>query len=264
MSHDKLTILCVGDVVGKPGRHALAQLLLEVQRNHHIDVTIANIENAAGGHGVTVPVYQEIGRHNIQVFTSGNHIYDKHEIMSQMDKCPRLIRPLNYSQKAPGKGSYITNYNGIKIAVVNLIGRVFMNPTDCPFRAIEAHLEALKAEAQIVIVDFHAEATSEKQAMGWFLNGKVSLVYGTHTHVQTADEHILDKGTAYITDIGMTGASNGILGMQLDPILNRFLTGLPSKFDTPKNGPVQLNAVKLEVDVKTGKALSIARIFERQ
>ena len=257
-----ITVLCIGDIVGNPGRNLLLKHVISLQKKHNIDFTVANIENAAGGFGVTPKVYQELGGLPIHVFTSGNHIYDKHEIMTQFHHLPKVIRPLNFAPGAPGEGIRIVQWNHLKIAVVNLIGRIFMAPSDCPFRTIRDKLKEIQKETPIIIVDFHGEATSEKQAMGYFLDGDVSIVFGTHTHVQTADERVLEKGTAYISDLGMTGAKNGILGMEPTAILNRFLTGLPARFEPEKQKPVMINAIKVIVDTKSGKAQKIERIYE--
>lgn len=257
-----ISVLCIGDIVGRPGRHVLVKHLIQLQKRHNIEFTVANIENAAGGFGVTAKTYQEVGSLPIHVFTSGNHIYDKHEIMTQFHNYPKVIRPLNFSPNAPGEGIRIVKWNHLKIAVVNLIGRVFMGPSDCPFRKIHDKLEEIQKETSLIIVDFHGEATSEKQAMGYYLDGKVSLVFGTHTHVMTADERVLPKGTAYISDLGMTGAKNGILGMEAGPILNRFLTNLPAKFEPSSSKPVMINAVKVTIDTETGLAKKIERIQE--
>jgi metallophosphoesterase (TIGR00282 family) len=257
---DTIKILCIGDIVGKPGRRILKQALPMLQREHKINVTIANIENAAGGFGVTIKAYDELKDLDIQVFTSGNHIYDKRDIMTQFAQIPKVIRPLNFTEKSPGDGFKIITFNTFKIAVVNIIGRVFMNPTDCPFRAIQKHLEALRAITPIIIVDFHAETTSEKQAMGWFLDGKVSTVFGTHTHVATADERLLDQGTAYITDIGMTGAKDGILGMERGAIIEKFLTQLPAKFQASSSKKKMINGIIVTVD-RSGKAVAIERLY---
>ncbi len=256
---DTIKVLCIGDLVGKPGRLMLKSWLPRIQKEHGINITIANIENISGGFGVTVKSYEELKELDIQVFTSGNHIYDKREIMSEFHRMPKLIRPLNFIEGAPGNGIRIFKYNTLKIAVVNLIGRVFMNTVDCPFRVMEKALAEIQKETPIIIVDFHAETTSEKQAMGWFLDGKVSAVYGTHTHVQTADERLLDNGTAFISDIGMTGAKDGILGMEREPVISRFLSQLPAKFQVSASSKRMINGIILTLN-HNGKATHIERV----
>ncbi len=255
-----LNILCLGDVVGKLGRHILLRELRSLQQENHAHFTVLNVENASGGFGITLKSYKELDSLDVQVFTSGNHVYDKKEIMDQFSQMPKLIRPLNFPKGSPGLGVKICQFNDIKIAVVNIIGRVFMHPSDCPFQKMQSQMETLAKEVQIILVDFHAEATSEKQAMGWFLDGKVACVFGTHTHVQTADERILEKGTAYITDIGMTGASGGILGMERGVIIQKFLTQLPVRFNAMDSGSRVISGIKVSVDAISGRAVSIERI----
>jgi len=256
-----MRVLFIGDIVGKPGRRALRQSLPGLINKLKIDFVIANVENAAGGFGITESVGREILSQGVNVMTSGNHIWDKKEVLSYMPKEDRLLRPANYPEGVPGNG-YITisaGNNNSKISILNLSGRVFMTSIDCPFRTAERIIPFLKKETRIIIVDFHAEATSEKLAMGWFLDGKVSAVIGTHTHVQTADERILPNGTAYITDVGMTGPLNSIIGVKRERIINKFLTQIPTRFETA-SGEVMLCSVILDIDPETGLANSIQRL----
>ncbi len=251
-----MRILMIGDVIGKPGRDAVRALLPDLKQEKSIDFVICNGENTAGGYGITADTASELLESGVDVLTSGNHIWDKKEIIPLMDGGLPLIRPANYPD-APGKG-YI-HQNGV--TVVNLMGRVFMASLDCPFRTADALLERLREEGQskVIIVDFHAEATSEKQAMGWYLDGRVSAVLGTHTHVGTVDAKILPQGTAYLTDVGMTGPSESVIGSDKEAVLERFLTSLPNRLSVA-DGPCMLNAALVEVDEDTGKASSIERI----
>jgi metallophosphoesterase (TIGR00282 family) len=251
-----LRILMIGDVIGKPGREAVRALLPGLKREQSIDFVICNGENTAGGFGLTADTASELLESGVDVLTSGNHIWDKKEIVPYLDEGLPLIRPANYPD-APGRG-YL-HQSGV--TVVNLMGRVFMGPLDCPFRTADAILEELKpdSESNVIIVDFHAEATSEKQAMGWYLDGRVSGVFGTHTHVGTVDARILTKGTAYLTDVGMTGPTDSVIGSDKDAVLARFLTSMPQRLPVA-TGPCVLNSVLVDVDVKTGHALSIERI----
>lgn len=257
-----MRFLFIGDIVGKPGRDCLKKFLPKMINNQHYDLIVANGENVAGGSGITEKVYYELIETGIDLVTGGNHIWDKKDVYNFIDREPGLIRPLNYPpETTPGSGCRILERNGLKIAVINLAGRVFMGPADCPFRAAEKKIAAIKNETPIIIVDMHAEATSEKQAMGWFLDGKVSAVIGTHSHVQTADERILPGKTAYITDVGMAGLYNSILGVDKEGPLQRFLTQLPHKLEISKGREV-LNAVEIEIEETKGEALSIRRIYE--
>jgi len=251
-----LRILMLGDVIGKPGRDAVRALLPDLKQEKSIDFVICNGENTAGGYGITADTASELLESGVDVLTSGNHIWDKKEIIPLMDEGLPLIRPANYPD-APGKG-YI-HQGGV--TVVNLMGRVFMAALDCPFRTADTLLEQLKQEGQskVIIVDFHAEATSEKQAMGWYLDGRVSAVLGTHTHVGTVDAKILPQGTAYLTDVGMTGPSDSVIGSDKEAVLERFLTSLPNRLSVAA-GPCMLNATLVEVDEDTGKASMIERI----
>ena len=255
---DKISILFLGDVIGRPGRKILERYLRPIVKKCSPSLIIANGENAAGGLGITEKVGQEL-LNEIDVLTSGNHIWDKKEAIDYLAREPRLLRPANYPPQNPGKGTYVFETGGKeKIGILNLQGRVFMEPIDCPFRHSDEELKTLKASTPVIVVDFHAEATSEKQAMGWYLDGKVSAVIGTHTHVPTADERILPQGTAFITDVGMVGAYNSVIGIRRDQAVKRFLTSRPHRFEPGKEG-VFFSAVFIEIDPKTGKALSIRR-----
>lgn len=255
-----MKILFIGDIVGKPGRRAVELFLRKVQEDHGVTFTVANGENAAGGFGITPAVSEDLFAAGIDVITTGNHVWDKKEALQLMPKEHRILRPLNYPPGTPGVGSVVMNDSmGSRVAVINIEGRVFMRPQDCPFRAVEDEIAALREEARVILVDFHAEATSEKLAMGWYLDGKASAVFGTHTHVQTADERILPGGTAYITDVGMTGPSESVIGVKKDIILRRFLTSLPERFETARRYP-QFQAVVAEISDKDGRAVSLTRL----
>ncbi len=254
-----MNVLFIGDIVGKPGREALRALLKPLQEELAIDVTIANAENAAGGNGLTKDVAQELYDLGIEFLTMGNHVWDQRTIFNFIDNELRLIRPANYPVGAPGKGYGYLHKLGRKVGVLNLSGRTFLPPLDDPFSGAIRYINIIRQETPIIIVDFHAEATSEKVALGWFLDGKVSAVLGTHTHIQTADARILEQNTAYITDVGMTGPMNSVLGIKKEVIINRFLTQLPVKFEIA-GGPLQLNAVVLDIDEESGKAKSVRNI----
>ncbi len=255
-----MKILFIGDVVGRPGRRALDLFLKRVSREHQVDFTVVNGENAAGGFGITAAVAEDFLESGIDVITTGNHIGDKKEAISYLPKENRILRPLNYPPGTPGAGSIVVRTrSGVRAGVINLEGRVFMKPQDCPFRSVNAELEKIGGETDLLLVDFHAEATSEKLAMGWHLDGRVSAVVGTHTHVQTADERILPGGTAYITDVGMTGPSESVIGVKHEIIVRRFLTSMPERFETAKHYP-QFQAVVIDADEKTGRSRSIERL----
>jgi metallophosphoesterase (TIGR00282 family) len=252
--------IIIGDVVGKPGRRVLAETVTDLKQSHGAEFVIANVENAAAGAGVIPRIGDEILRSEVDVMTSGNHIFDKKEVIQYIETQPRLLRPLNYPPDSPGRGVWLgATQSGTPVAVINLQGRVFMPSTDCPFRAVDRALTEIGNRAVVVIVDHHAEATSEKIAMGRHLDGRVSAVVGTHTHVQTADEQILPGGTAYITDLGMTGPHSGIIGVRSDLVLTRFLRGLPARFETAR-GETKLHGVVVEIDERSGKAVDIHRI----
>jgi metallophosphoesterase (TIGR00282 family) len=255
-----MRILFIGDIVGRPGRRAIDGILQRVISDFGIEFTIANGENAAGGMGITPVIATGILGQGVDVVTTGNHVWAKKEISSFLDKEPRILRPANYPPKVPGRGSGIFHTgHGEKVGVLNLEGRVFMRHLDCPFRVGEKEVEFLSKETNIILVDFHAEATSEKMAMGWFLDGKVSAVLGTHTHVQTSDDRILDEGTAYITDAGMTGPLASVIGIRKEIALERLLTQIPWKFDVATED-IELQGVVVEVDSETGRSKNIQRI----
>jgi metallophosphoesterase (TIGR00282 family) len=255
-----MRILFIGDIVGKPGRRAVEGLLGGIVRDRGITFTIANGENAAGGMGLTAAIAEEIFRKGVQVLTSGNHIWAKKEIFPYLREEPRLLRPANYPPHVPGRGSGVFELgNGVKVGVLNLEGRVFMKTLDCPFRTAQQEIEALRRETPVIVVDFHAEATSEKVALGRFLRGQVSAVLGTHTHVQTCDEKVLEGGTAYITDVGMTGPVESVIGVREELAFERFLTQVPLKYDVA-SGHVELRAVVIDVDPLTGQCQSIERL----
>ncbi|HOQ67630.1 MAG TPA: TIGR00282 family metallophosphoesterase [Candidatus Atribacteria bacterium] len=254
-----MRFLMVGDVVGKPGRKILADKLKIIKEELDIEGVVVNGENAAGGLGIMPEVCEEILSYGVDVITTGNHIWDKKEIVDYIDYQPRLIRPLNYPPGVPGRGWAVVEKRGKKWIVANVNGRVFMPSLDCPFQRMEEELESFKKITNIILVDFHAEASSEKVAMGWFLDGRVSCIFGTHTHVATADERILPQGTAYITDIGMTGAHDSVIGVRKEDILNRFLTQMPVRYRVAKEN-VQLNGIVVEVDEITGRATGISRL----
>src|SRR5258708_1509545 len=255
-----IRLLFIGDVVGRPGRELVGRGLAEIVDFHRIDLVIANAENSAAGFGITREIGDQLLEWGVDVMTSGNHIWDKKEALDYIGAEARLLRPANYPAGAPGRGSYLVRTRGGQSAgVVNVMGRVFMLNIDDPFAVVLREIEALKQRTRIVFVDFHAEATSEKIAMGWHLDGKVTAVVGTHTHVQTADERILPKGTAYLTDVGMTGPHDSIIGVDIQAALGRFLTALPARFETASENP-RLNAVIVDADEQTGKATDIERL----
>jgi metallophosphoesterase (TIGR00282 family) len=249
-----VVILVIGDIVGKPGRQAVARFLPELRKQYRLDLVIANAENAAGGFGLTPSIADELFQMRVQVLTSGNHIWAQKEIIPYLDELP-VLRPFNYPPDVPGKG-YLTSGGAM---VVSLMGRTFMNDIDCPFRAMDALLETVKPRPKVIIVDFHAEATSEKMAMGRYLDGRVSAVLGTHTHIGTIDAQILPGGTAYVTDIGMAGPSDSIIGDEAEAVIQRFLTGMPHRLSVGRGKPV-LNAILVEVEEGSGRAIKIERI----
>ena len=255
-----MRILFVGDIVGNPGRKAAKELVNRIKKNKCVDYCIANCENAAGGNGITYAVAQELYNAGIDAITMGNHTWSKKEIAGFIDMDPRIVRPANYPAELPGKGSTIIEGDKGGIGVINVMGRVYMESIDCPFRAAEREIEYLKNFVKIIIVDMHAEATSEKCALAWYLDGRVSCVIGTHTHVQTSDERILPNGTGYITDVGMTGPHDGIIGVDREIIIEKFLRHMPAKFEVAK-GAVQFNAVIADIDDKTGATTKIERIL---
>jgi 2',3'-cyclic-nucleotide 2'-phosphodiesterase len=243
-----MRVLFVGDIVGSPGRQIVRDRLVDVVAQRQIDLVIANGENAASGFGITPRLAEELLKMGIDVLTGGNHSWDRKEILEFMPHEPRLLRPANFPEGNPGSGLYLgTAKNGVKYAVLNLQGRVFMAQIDDPFRKADCELAKIPAVAAFVLVDMHAETTSEKVAMGWYLDGRVTAVIGTHTHVATADEHVFPQGTAYITDVGMTGPHGGVIGMDRDGIVQKFLNGLPARFEVA-SGDVQMNCVLIETD----------------
>lgn len=253
-----ITVLYVADICGKAGRQAAAHMIKPLREKYGVDYVIANIENAAGGFGITPEMSQKASTYGVDMQTSGNHIWDRFEIVRYFDLKPKLLRPANYPPQVPGAGSYIDIVGDFKIGILNLMGRIYMKDIDCPFQVADRELSALRQETGIIVVDFHGEATSEKQAMFYYLDGKVSAVIGSHTHVQTVDEQISKLGTAYITDAGMTGAHDSIIGMEKQPSLERFLTGMPKRFSTATDD-VKISGVVVSIDASNGKAQSIER-----
>ncbi|MFH1478915.1 MAG: TIGR00282 family metallophosphoesterase [Candidatus Omnitrophota bacterium] len=259
-----MKVLLIGDVVGKPGREAIKKIVPDFRKKHGIDFVACNAENIAGGSGITIDTANELLENKIDVITSGDHIWKKKELYKMLDEDNRILRPANYPDECPGRGSTVVNSaSGKKVAVVNVLGRVFMkNYTDCPFKTAEREIERLSQDTNIILVDIHAEATSEKIALGRFLDGKASIVYGTHTHVQTADEKILPNKTAYITDIGMTGPMDSVIGRTVNTIVEHFIKSMPAKFEVAAED-VELHGVLAEIDEDSGKAISIKRVRER-
>jgi len=255
-----MKILFIGDIVGKPGRILTCEGVTHLVDRLGLDLVVVNVENAAGGRGITREIGEIIRDHGVDVMTSGNHIWDKREALDYIQLEPRLLRPANYPASVPGSGHVIVKTkDGDAVAVINVMGRVFMAPLDNPFRVVQEEIAAVRKEARIILVDFHAEATSEKIAMGWHLDGRVSAVVGTHTHVQSADARVLPGGTAYITDVGMTGPHDSVIGVDKRAVLNRFLTAMPGRFETATGDP-RLHAVVVTVDAATGLATGIERL----
>ena len=258
-----MRILFIGDIVGQPGRDMIREKLRSFREAEGIDVVIANGENAAGGSGLTPKIVGELIKNGVDILTSGDHIWKKKEIYEYLETTDRVVRPLNYPKGVPGKGATVVDLEGVgKVGVINLVGRVFMDAVDCPFDRVRDEIDRLRKETPVIIVDMHAEATSEKVAMGWFLDGAASAVIGTHTHIQTADEKILPSGTAYITDCGMTGPYDSVIGRKKEIILTRFITQLPARFDMADGG-VEMHGVIIDIDAETGKASSIRRVQEK-
>ncbi len=258
-----MRILLIGDIVGSPGREAVKKIVPRLRKDRDIDFIIANAENVAGGSGLTPETVDELLQNKIDVITSGDHVWKKKEVYARLSKDNRILRPANYPQTSPGSGmTVISLENGKKVAVINLLGRVFMKPVDCPFTAAEKEIEKINRVTKIILVDMHAEATSEKIAMGIFLDGRVSVVFGTHTHVQTADEKIFSQGTGYITDLGMTGPQDSVIGRRSDAIVEHFLTLLPKKFEIADKD-VELQGAIVKIDDESGKCLLIERVKEK-
>ena len=255
-----MNILFIADIVARPGRWAVSQVLPDLKKLHEIDFTIANVENAAGGFGLTKEIAKKIHSYGVDCLTSGNHIWDRKDIFPYLDEDKRILRPANYPPGAPGRGTGIFETSaGERIGVLNIQGRVYVKEIDCPFRAAKEEIRKLRGETRIIVMDLHAEATSEKIALGWYLDGGVSAVLGSHTHVQTADETILPNGTAYITDAGMTGAHDSVIGINKEDALARFILQIPRRF-TPAKEDVKFCGVLVKTDPETGKALGIERV----
>jgi hypothetical protein len=258
-----MRILFIGDVVGEPGRRVIKKLVPRLRQERELDFVIANGENVAGGSGITPALAEELFSSGVDVLTSGDHIWKRKEILDKLNTDKRILRPANYPKDTPGFGATVVkSESGVDVGVINLVGRVFMQAVECPFRVAKEEVDRLKTRTNVIIVDMHAEATSEKIALGWYLDGLASAIVGTHTHVQTADEKILPNGTAFISDVGMTGPFDGVIGRKKEQILMRFLTQLPAKFEMAE-GDVQLHGVIVDVDEKSGKARSIERIQEK-
>lgn len=260
----KMNILTLGDIVGRPGREILKNKLPHLLKERNIDFCVANAENAAGGSGITPVIMDELFSYGPDVLTSGDHIWKKKEIIPAIEKDRRLLRPANYAPQSAGRGYGVFQaQNGIMVGVINLQGRVFMPPSDCPFRKADEIIKLISTETKIILVDIHGEATSEKVALGWYLDGRVSLVFGTHTHIPTADECVLPKGTAYITDLGMTGPYESVLGRNIEKVLATFISQMPHTFDVAKDD-VRLSGVLVTVDTDSGQALKIERLHIKE
>lgn len=257
----KVTVLCIGDIVGRPGRRILANQLSAFVRENHVDCVIANAENAAGGSGLTPQIYDKLIKYGVNLITLGDHCFRKRDIIPSLESGHDIVRPANLSPNAAGKDYAVyQTAKGVKVGITTLIGRIFMKPADCPYAKIDSILPKLHHDADVVFVEVHAEATSEKVAMGYYLDGKVSCVFGTHTHVMTADERILHKGSAYITDIGMTGASDSVLGRNPESVVRSFRTQMPYPFEVA-SGDVKINGILVTVDAGTQKAERIERVI---
>lgn len=255
-----MNVLLIADIVGKPGRWAVSQILPELKRNQEVDFAVANVENAAGGFGLTEEIAQKIRHYGVDCMTSGNHIWDRKDIFPYLNESSRILRPANYPPGVPGRGSAVFDLgNDCKIGVLNIQGKVYIKEIDCPFRTTDKEIAKIREQTKTIIVDLHAEATSEKIALGWYLDGKVSAILGTHTHVQTADEMILPQGTAYITDVGMTGAHDSVIGITKEDAIARFLTQIPKRFTLAKDD-IKFCGALVKIDPDSGKALSIERI----
>jgi len=255
-----MRLLCIGDVVGRPGREAVERLTGMLRQEHGIECVVVNAENAAGGSGMTPRIARDLLAAGADVITLGDHAWKQREVFEAFDEFSTLLRPANYSSEAPGRGACLVELEGgLRVGVINLVGRIFMDPSESPFRAADTAIAELSQKTRIIVVDMHAEATSEKIAMGRYLDGRVSVVFGTHTHVATADETILSGGTAYITDVGMTGPHDSVLGREVKPVLKKLTTGVPARFEVA-TGDVRLSAVVVTVDERTGRSTQIKRI----
>jgi metallophosphoesterase (TIGR00282 family) len=258
-----MRILFIGDIVGSPGRRIVEERLADIIEQERLDLVVANGDNAAGGFGIIPRLAEELFACGIDVLCGGNHIWDRKEVFEYLPLQPRLLRPANYPDGAPGSGLFIgETRGGVPFAVLHLQGRTFMPAIDCPFRVADRELGRVPEQAKVILVDMHAEATSEKQAIGWYLDGRVSAVIGTHTHVATADERVLPAGTAFISDVGMTGPHDSVIGMDKRAVLERFLEGLPVRFEVAANN-LAMNALRLQIDEETGHALSVERVLYR-
>ncbi|MCK4257747.1 MAG: TIGR00282 family metallophosphoesterase [Halanaerobiales bacterium] len=257
-----MKMLCIGDIVGRPGRKILSELLPELKTKHQADLVIVNGENASGGVGLSRKVAEELISYGVDMITLGNHTWDNREIVQFIndDRFP-IVRPANYPPDTPGKGYRVIHSNGVRIGVINLLGRVFLGNFNCPFRTFDTIFEKLQKEADIILVDIHAEATAEKVAFGWYVDGRAALVFGTHTHIQTADERILPGGTGYISDLGMTGPINSVIGTQKDLVIEKFLTQRPIRFEVAK-GETHLCGIVVDIDEISGRTKYIRRICE--
>ena len=259
-----IRVLALGDIVGRVGRRILARFVPQLRKEYNLDLVVANIENAAGGFGITLPVLEELRTIGIDIMTSGNHIYDKKEIIPHLDTLGDVLRPANYADSAPGNGVAFFRIDEIEIALINLQGRILMPWISCPFEWCATHLAQIRKRTPLILIDFHAEATSEKQAMGWYLDGTVSAVFGTHTHVPTADAWILPHGTGYITDIGMNGPYHSIIGMRVKHSLRRYLHMYPKQLDVAR-GPALFSGLYIEIDIHSGKTVAIEHwVFREQ
>ncbi|ACI18720.1 TIGR00282 family metallophosphoesterase [Dictyoglomus thermophilum] len=258
-----MNILFLGDIVGRIGRRGVGLLLPQIKKEYKIDLVLANIENAASGFGITESVLKELMDYGIDAFTSGNHIWDKKEGIPLLDTYEKILRPANYPLGVPGRGYTVLTHLDKKVGIINIQGRVFMEPIENPFHVVKNIVEEMKKDTKIIIVDIHAEATSEKIAMGYFLDGMVTAVVGTHTHVQTADERILPGGTGYITDLGMCGALDSVLGVEKEAVLKKFLLQIPQKFNVPEKGLFKMEGVIIEVEEESGKTKNIIRLQRR-
>lgn len=256
-----MKVLFIGDIVGSIGRATVEKYLPRLKKKYEPDVVIANGENAAAGRGITRKIYHQLLQMGVDVITMGNHTWDNKEIFEFIDEAEYLIRPANFSEEAPGKGMVQVSKKGVTLSVINLHGRVFLPPHEDPFKMADELIEEARKTSPLVFIDFHAEATSEKIALGWHVDGRVSAIVGTHTHVQTADARIFPGGTAYITDVGMTGPYDEILGMNKESVIYKFQTNMPSRFEVPKSGREVLSGFFVEIDNETGKALSFERIY---